>query len=95
LTRSTKISEAFAGVVALLTSRPSYILAKGGITSSDIGVKALAVKQAEVMGQIAPGIPVWKIGAESRFPGLPYIIFPGNVGQDSTLRDIVKLLKED
>lgn len=95
LARSTKISEAFAGVVALLTSRPSYILAKGGITSSDIGVKALAVKQAEVMGQIAPGIPVWKIGAESRFPGLPYIIFPGNVGQDSTLRDIVKLLKED
>lgn len=95
LARSTRISEAFAGVVSSMAARPAYILAKGGITSSDIGVKALAVKQALVIGQIAPGIPVWKTGNESKFPELPYIIFPGNVGQDTTLRDIAKQLKGD
>lgn len=96
LARSTRISDAFAGVVTLLSVRPAYILAKGGITSSDIGVRALAVKQAEVMGQIAPGVPVWQTGQESKFPGIPYIIFPGNVGQETTLRDIAaQLAKEE
>jgi uncharacterized protein YgbK (DUF1537 family) len=31
-------------------------------------------------------------GAESKFPGMPYIIFPGNVGDDNTLRNIVEEL---
>ena len=46
------------------------------------------------MGQIQPGIPVWKLGPESRFPGLPYIIFPGNVGSDDTLKKVVKILRK-
>ena len=75
-----------------LNTRPSFIIAKGGITSSDVGTKALRVKKATVMGQIKPGIPVWQTGAESKFPGLPYIIFPGNVGEIHTLKEIVELL---
>ncbi|MGF7003575.1 uncharacterized protein YgbK (DUF1537 family) [Lachnospiraceae bacterium PFB1-21] len=71
---------------------PAFIIAKGGITSSDIGTKALGVKKARVLGQIRPGIPVWQTGAESRFPGIPYVIFPGNVGEDSTLREAVETL---
>lgn len=31
-------------------------------------------------------------GAESRFPDMPYIIFPGNVGEDTTLREAVEEL---
>ena len=42
------------------------------------------MKCAKVLGQIRPGIPVWQTGAESLFPGTPYIIFPGNVGEVST-----------
>jgi len=38
------------------------------------------VKRALVLGQILPGIPVWELGAETKFPGLPYVVFPGNVG---------------
>ena len=45
-----------------------------------------------VMGQIAPGIPVWMTGPESKFPGMPYVIFPGNVGADDTLRRAVEIL---
>ncbi|MDF2804380.1 MAG: hypothetical protein K0S61_4285, partial [Anaerocolumna sp.] len=28
----------------------------------------------------------------SKFPGIPYIIFPGNVGDKTTLKEIVELL---
>ena len=44
------------------------------------------------MGQIKPGVPVWMTGSESKFPGLPYIIFPGNVGTNETLKDVVERL---
>ena len=71
---------------------PAFVVAKGGITSNDVGVKALRVKCAKVLGQIRPGIPVWQTGAESLFPGTPYIIFPGNVGEVPTLREAVEIL---
>ena len=89
---SVSISEAVTGVVAALSFRPRFLIAKGGITSSDVGVKALRVKRARVLGQAAPGIPVWKTGPESRFPGLSYVIFPGNVGGVDTLRRVVEEL---
>jgi len=91
---SSRISEGLVKVVKALKIRPSFFLAKGGITSSDIGVKGLNVKRAMVMGQIQPGIPVWELGSESRFPGLPYIIFPGNVGTDDTLKKVVEMLRK-
>ena len=87
---STEISDAVSAIVSNLTLRPSFLIAKGGITSSDVGTKALRVYRASVMGQVLPGIPVWKTGQESKFPGLPYIIFPGNVGDDQSLRIIVE-----
>ncbi len=89
---SVDISDALTAVVSSLSLRPRFLIAKGGITSSDVGVKALRVRKATVLGQAQPGIPVWKTGEESLFPGLSYIIFPGNVGGDSTLRDIVETL---
>lgn len=92
LNLSVRISEALTSVVGELTVRPAFLIAKGGITSSDVGIRALAVHRAWVMGQAAPGVPVWRTGEESRFPGLSYVIFPGNVGDATTLRDIVSML---
>lgn len=89
---SLEISNAVTAIIANLSVRPNFIIAKGGITSSDIGTKALRVKKAKVMGQIRPGIPVWMTGQESLFPGLPYVIFPGNVGTDTTLLEAVETL---
>ena len=91
---SVAISDAVTSIVGKLTVRPNFIIAKGGITSSDVGTKALHVKRATVMGQIQPGIPVWMTGAESKFPNMPYIIFPGNVGETDTLRKAVELLMQ-
>jgi uncharacterized protein YgbK (DUF1537 family) len=48
-----------------------------------------------ISGQILPGVPVWKLGAESRFPNLAYIVFPGNVGNADALVDVVRQLKAD
>lgn len=89
---SVRISDAVQSLVGRLTVTPAFVIAKGGITSSDVGVKALAVKQANVLGQIRPGIPVWQTGEESKFPLTPYVIFPGNVGEAETLREAVEIL---
>lgn len=75
-----RISDALVEVVRRLTVRPRFLIAKGGITSSDLATRALGVKRAMVLGQLMPGIPVWELGSETRFPGLPYVVFPGNVG---------------
>lgn len=89
---SVKISNAVTSIIGKLSVKPKFIIAKGGITSSDVGTKALQVKKARVIGQVKKGIPVWMTGAESKFPGMPYIIFPGNVGEISTLKEIVEEL---
>lgn len=92
LLRSVKISDAVQSLVGKLQVIPAFVIAKGGITSSDVGTKALKVKRANVLGQICPGIPVWQTGEESKFPMIPYIIFPGNVGEASTLKEAVEIL---
>ena len=89
---SVRISDAVQSLVGGLSVIPKFVIAKGGITSSDVGTKALGVKRANVLGQIEPGIPVWQTGTESKFPGIPYVIFPGNVGEDTTLRYAVEKL---
>ncbi len=89
---SVRISDAVQSLVGRLSVTPSFVIAKGGITSSDVGTKALAVKKANVLGQIRPGIPVWQTGEGSRFPRIPYVIFPGNVGEAETLKEAVEIL---
>ena len=87
------ISHALVEVVKNLSVHPRYIIAKGGITSSDLATKALGITRALVLGQILPGIPVWQAGPESKFPGVPYIVFPGNVGKPDALYQAITILK--
>lgn len=72
-----------------LTTVPGFIVSKGGITSYTIARCGLGVTQATVQGQIAQGVPVWKSGAGSKFPGVDYVVFPGNVGDENTLAEVV------
>lgn len=89
---AVKISDALSGIVSHLNVRPAFIIAKGGITSSDVGIKGLRVRKALVLGQILPGVPVWLTGKESKFPGMPFVIFPGNVGSDTALLEVVTIM---
>lgn len=84
------VASALVGFLRYLEPRPKYIIAKGGITSSDAASKSLRMRRAEIAGQAASGVPLWRCHEEtSKHPGIPYVVFPGNVGQNETLRDLV------
>ncbi|KAJ8753715.1 hypothetical protein K2173_026391 [Erythroxylum novogranatense] len=87
---NSKVSSALVEIIRRISTRPRYILAKGGITSSDIATKALEAKCATIVGQALAGVPLWQLGPESRHPGVPYIVFPGNVGDTKALAEVVK-----
>lgn len=83
-----RVSDSLISIVHGLGCQPRYLVAKGGVTSSDVATKGLRVRRAMVMGQVLPGVPVWQLGEESRWPGMAYIVFPGNVGDDDALAAI-------
>ena len=89
------ISRGLAELVGRIGTRPRYILAKGGITGSDIATIGLKIRRAVVAGQILPGVPVWSPGPESRFPGCPLVVFPGNVGGPNALVETAGRLMRD
>ena len=94
LLTSNAIADALVDVVAQVASRQplSFLVAKGGITSSDMAVRALSAKRALVKGQMLPGtIPVWEL-LDGAAPGLPYIVFPGNVGDAAALSTVLDKL---
>jgi len=88
-----QVSKALIIIVEQLTVRPRYMLAKGGITSSDLATKALSVQRALIMGQVINGVPVWQLGKEAKYPNMPYIVFPGNVGDESALHNLIQKLE--
>ncbi|KAM3419839.1 hypothetical protein BST61_g3168 [Cercospora zeina] len=84
------IAKALVSFLTGLQSRPRYVIAKGGITSSDMATKGLQMKIATVVGQAAPGVPLWECLEEtSKWAGIPYVVFPGNVGSNETLFQVV------
>jgi len=90
-----QVSEGLVAILRQIPTRPRYLVGKGGITSSDIATQGLNVKRALVLGQILPGVPLWQLGPESRYPGLPYVVFPGNVGGPESLVEIGVALRRE
>jgi uncharacterized protein YgbK (DUF1537 family) len=89
--------EVSAAVVAVVREvlerrRPAFLVAKGGITSSDVATDALGMRRALVQGTVLPGIvSVWR-AVDGRAPGLPYVVFAGNVGGEDGLVRVVDRL---
>lgn len=84
------VAEALVSFLRFLIPRPRYIIAKGGITSSDAATKGLMFKRAKICGQAACGVPLWRCSEKScKYPDITYVVFPGNVGENDTLRDLV------
>lgn len=86
---SGSVSEGLSSLVRNLDVRPRFLVAKGGITSSDIATSGLACQEAVVVGQLTPGVTLWMLGDEAKFPEMPYVVFPGNVGTEITLATTV------
>ena len=88
-----RVSAALVSIVRSVRTRPRYLLAKGGITASDIATQALGVRRAMVLGQIVPGVPLWRLGPETPYPDMPYVVFPGNVGGPDAVTRVVRSLR--
>jgi uncharacterized protein YgbK (DUF1537 family) len=89
-----QVSAGLVEIVRRVEVRPAWVVAKGGITSSDVATGALGIRRAQVLGQVMPGVPVWRTGAESRWPGLAYVVFPGNVGGPGALVEVVMVMRQ-
>ena len=83
-----QVSDFLVACVRRLPFTPSYLVGKGGITSHDILTKGLGIKSARVLGQIVNSVPCVMTPS-----GFPYIIFPGNVGNENSLREVYMKLK--
>ncbi|WP_420176542.1 four-carbon acid sugar kinase family protein [Luteococcus sp. OSA5] len=83
-------------VVSIRTARPAWVVGKGGITSHEVAANGLGISHAEVAGQFFPG-QISLFTARQAPPetlGVPYVVFPGNVGGDEALADVVERLQE-
>ncbi len=89
-----RVSTALVEVVRQVLQRqpPRFVVAKGGITSSDVAARGLGIDRAMVRGPMLPGIvSLWEpVNGPAR--GIPYIVFAGNVGGPESLADVVDKL---
>ncbi len=89
-----RVSTGIVDVVrqVLAARPPRFVVAKGGITSSDVADRALAIGRAFVRGPMLPGIvSLWEpVDGPAR--GIPYVVFAGNVGGAESLADVVDTL---
>ncbi|MEO8332734.1 MAG: four-carbon acid sugar kinase family protein [Gallionella sp.] len=80
------VSAFLMDVVRNLPKTLGFLISKGGITSNDVLSSGLALRTSRVVGQILPGCSVVCCPHDHpRYPGLPVVIFPGNVGDDQAL----------
>lgn len=87
---SSAVVEVVQGIIA--RTSPRFVIAKGGITSSDVASLGLGIRHAIVVGPMLPGIVSLWSGQDGPARGIPYIVFAGNVGSDESLADVVDKL---
>lgn len=91
-----EVSDAVVQVVRQLVdlAPPRFVIAKGGITSSDVASRGLGINRAMVRGSMLPGlVSLWE-PIEGPAQGIGYIVFAGNVGDENSLADVVQKLSD-
>ncbi|WP_448534598.1 four-carbon acid sugar kinase family protein [Parathermosynechococcus lividus] len=84
-----RVSEVLMAIVQQLPTDLRFLISKGGITSNDVLSTGLALPTVRLLGQILPGCSVVRTGADHpRFPHLPVVLFPGNVGDRQGLATV-------
>jgi uncharacterized protein YgbK (DUF1537 family) len=89
-----RVSAGVVEVVQLVLERaqPRFVVAKGGITSSDVASQGLEIHHAIVRGPMLPGIvSLWE-PVDGKAIGIPYVVFAGNVGGETSLLAVVQKL---
>jgi uncharacterized protein YgbK (DUF1537 family)/mRNA-degrading endonuclease RelE of RelBE toxin-antitoxin system len=89
------VSSLLMDVIRGLPSDLSFLISKGGITSNDTLSDGLALTTARLLGQVLPGISVVRTPDDHpRFPQLPVVLFPGNVGDEEALAIVHRRLRK-
>ena len=95
---SLRIARAVSSAVVTVVNRtlktfpPRFVIAKGGITSSDVAAFGLEIRHAIVRGPMLPGIvSLWE-PMDGPAKGIPYVVFAGNVGDDDSLAQVTRKL---
>ena len=88
-----RLSAFLMNLVHRLPKTIGFLISKGGITSNDVLSTGLELKQSRVLGQILTGCSVIRCPADhARYPHLPVVIFPGNVGDETALAQAYTIL---
>ncbi|BFM41022.1 four-carbon acid sugar kinase family protein [Synechocystis sp. LKSZ1] len=91
----TEVSRFLMEIVRHLPTDISFLISKGGITSNDVLSTGLALRSARLLGQILPGCSLVRTDADHpRFPNLPVVLFPGNVGDAQGLVTVYQRLSQ-
>ena len=77
-------------LVGKINQKFSYIISKGGITTQLLLQKGLNLNQVDLKGQILPGLSI--VTGDSDQYNLPVVPFPGNLGNEKTLLEVLKLM---
>jgi uncharacterized protein YgbK (DUF1537 family) len=89
-----RVSEFLMAIVQRLPEDIGFLISKGGITSNDTLSLGLGLRTARLLGQILPGVSVVRTSTDHpRYPELPVVLFPGNVGDASALAIAVQRLR--
>ena len=85
------VMEALTTTVRALLPDVEVVVSKGGITSADVARVGIGATRATVLGQVLPGVSVWKLtGIDGR--DLLYVVVPGNVGEPDALVKVLAAL---
>ena len=88
-----QVSAFLMDVVRNLPATTGFLISKGGITSNDVLSHGLALRTSRVVGQILAGCSVVRCPKDhARYPDMPVVIFPGNVGDESGITTAYKRL---
>ncbi|MEB3233147.1 MAG: four-carbon acid sugar kinase family protein [Leptolyngbyaceae bacterium] len=69
-----------------LPETTGFLICKGGNTANTTLSHALTLQSVRLLGQLVPGCCIVRTAADhDRFPLLPVVMFPGNVGDEATL----------
>ncbi|MBP0041975.1 MAG: four-carbon acid sugar kinase family protein [Roseofilum sp. SBFL] len=90
-----QVSHVLMSVVKNLPEDIGYLISKGGITSNDVLSHGLALRSARLLGQILAGCSLVRTPIDHpRFPNLPVVLFPGNVGDRHGLATVYQRLNQ-
>jgi uncharacterized protein YgbK (DUF1537 family) len=84
-----RVAEGMANLVRRLRTSADLVVAKGGITAAVIAAHAFGASTAWVEGPVRAGVSLWSLPSDDHEQA-SLVVFPGNVGGNEVLADLVE-----